>query len=33
MATLTKPELLTLLQLTYPAVKHPGLLALINGQG
>ena len=32
MATLTKPALLALLQSTYPHLKHPYLLALINGQ-
>ena len=30
MVTLTKPALLALLQLTYPPLKHPDLLALIN---
>ena len=32
MATLTKLALLALLQSAYPPLKHPNLLALINGQ-
>ena len=32
MATLTQPGLLSLLQSTYPPLKHPDFLALINGQ-
>jgi len=32
MATLTKPALLALLEPTYLRLKHPDLLALINGQ-
>ena len=32
MAGLTKPALLALLQSTYPHLKHPDSLVLINGQ-